>query len=151
MVDKVKFWGAKRSSRCRKWGAKPRRIPTDSQRGSSPPPPPPPRILTRYCHWFWCGINLINFRIISHNWGSEGSWNPSLQEVMNRLSCVVNIMTDCWWDFRAGYLTTAWWRNQMETFSTLLALCAGNSPVNYHHKGQWRRALMFSLICAWTK
>ena len=33
----------------------------------------------------------------------------------------------------------------METFSALLALCAGNSP----HKGQWRRALMFSFICAW--
>ena len=39
MVDKVKIWGAKRSSRCRKWGAKPQRIPTDSQRGSAPPPP----------------------------------------------------------------------------------------------------------------
>ena len=37
-----------------------------------------------------------------------------------------------------------WWRHQMETFSALLAICAGNSP----HKGQWRRALMFSLICA---
>ena len=24
---------------------------------------------------------------------------------------------------------TAWWRHQMETFSTLLTLCAGNSPV----------------------
>ena len=23
------------------------------------------------------------------------------------------------------------------------------SPVNSHHKGQWRGALMFSLICAW--
>ena len=23
----------------------------------------------------------------------------------------------------------AWWRHQMETFSALLALCAGNSPV----------------------
>ena len=33
----------------------------------------------------------------------------------------------------------------METFSALLAICAGNSP----HKGQWRGALMFSLICAW--
>ena len=31
------------------------------------------------------------------------------------------------------------WRHQMETFSALLALCAG----------QWRRALMFSLICVW--
>ena len=43
-----------------------------------------------------------------------------------------------------------WWRHQMETFSALLALCAGNSPVpvNSPHKGQWRGALMFSLICA---
>ena len=24
------------------------------------------------------------------------------------------------------------------------------SPVDYPHKGQWRKALMFSLICAWT-
>ena len=44
-----------------------------------------------------------------------------------------------------------WWRHQMETFSALLVLCAGNSPVpvNSPHKGQWRGALMFSLICAW--
>ena len=33
----------------------------------------------------------------------------------------------------------------METFPALLAICAGNSPVT----GQWRGALMFSLICAW--
>ena len=44
----------------------------------------------------------------------------------------------------------SWWRHQMETFSALLALCAGNSPVpvNSPHKGQWRGALMFTLICA---
>ena len=42
----------------------------------------------------------------------------------------------------------SWWR-QMETFSALLALCEGNSPVNSPHKGQWRGALMFSKICAW--
>ena len=31
------------------------------------------------------------------------------------------------------------WRHQMETFSALLAICAGNSPVpvNSPHKGQW--------------
>ena len=39
----------------------------------------------------------------------------------------------------------SWWRHQMETFSAFLAICAGNSP----HKGQWRGALMFSLICVW--
>ena len=39
----------------------------------------------------------------------------------------------------------------METFSALLAICAGNSPVpgEFPHKGQWRGALMFSLICVW--
>ena len=44
-----------------------------------------------------------------------------------------------------------WWRHQMETFSALLAICTGNhrSPVNYPHKGHWRGALMFSLICVW--
>ena len=44
----------------------------------------------------------------------------------------------------------SWWRHQMETFSALLALCAGNSPVPVisPHKGQWRGALMLSLICA---
>ena len=40
----------------------------------------------------------------------------------------------------------------METWSPLLAICAGNSSVSGEfptHKGQWRGALMFSLICAW--
>ena len=46
---------------------------------------------------------------------------------------------------------TTWWRHQMETFSALLAICAGNSPVpmNSPHKGQWCGTLMFSLICVW--
>ena len=39
----------------------------------------------------------------------------------------------------------------METFSPLLAFVWGIHwpPVNSQHKGQWRGALMFSLICAW--
>ena len=39
----------------------------------------------------------------------------------------------------------------METFSALLAICAVNSPVpgDSPHKGQWRGALIFSLICVW--
>ena len=55
-----------------------------------------------------------------------------------------NIVRMAWW------MEYTWWRRQMEAFSALLALCAGNSPVpvNSPHKGQWRGALMFSLICA---
>ena len=39
----------------------------------------------------------------------------------------------------------------METISPLLAFVQGihRSPVNSPHKGQWRGALMFSLICVW--
>ena len=42
------------------------------------------------------------------------------------------------------------WHHQLEKISALLAFVRGihRSPVNFPHKGQWRRALMFSLICA---
>ena len=51
---------------------------------------------------------------------------------------------------RLQYLHT-WWRHQMESSCALLALCAGNSSVTGEipPQGQWRGALMFSLICAW--
>ena len=41
----------------------------------------------------------------------------------------------------------SWWHHQMETFAPLLALCVGQA--NSLHKGRWRQALMFSLICTW--
>ena len=51
-----------------------------------------------------------------------------------------------WWNSQR----TPWWRHQMEIFSALLVLGAGNSPspMNSPHKGQWHIALVFSLICA---
>ena len=33
--------------------------------------------------------------------------------------------------------TDAWWHHQMETFSTLLAFCEGNSPVTVELPSQW--------------
>ena len=32
---------------------------------------------------------------------------------------------------------SSWWRHQMETFSALLAICAGNSPVPGEFPAQW--------------
>ena len=55
-------------------------------------------------------------------------------------------------EIQAGeFLANTWWHHQMETFSTLLAPCMGNSQSVVHcpHKGQWRGSLIFSLICAW--
>ena len=45
-----------------------------------------------------------------------------------------------------------WWRHRMKIFSRYWHFVRGihRSPVNSPHKGQWRGALMSSLICAWT-
>ena len=54
------------------------------------------------------------------------------------------------------FRSVTWWRHQMETCSFHVTcncpVVRGNhrSPVNSPHKGQWRGALMLSLICAWT-
>ena len=71
---------------------------------------------------------------------------------MDIISCS---LTSC----QAQYITIlrcirfSWWRHQMETFSALLAPCAGiyRSPVNSPHKGQWRGALMFLWSAPWIK
>ena len=56
------------------------------------------------------------------------------------------------------HMVRVWWKNsivcwhiQIETFSALLVLCAGNSPVTGEFPTQrpWRGALMLSLNCAW--
>ena len=45
-----------------------------------------------------------------------------------------------------------WWRHRMETFSALLALCAGYSPVSGEFPSQRpvTRSFDFSLMLAWT-
>ena len=60
----------------------------------------------------------------------------------------MNSQCDNYW----SDLHNPWWPHQMEAFSALLVLCVEihRWPVNSPHKGQWCRALMFSLICAWT-
>ena len=50
-------------------------------------------------------------------------------------------------------MNASWWRHQIEIFFPLLASCEGihRSPVDSTHGGQWRRALVFCLICAINK
>ena len=44
----------------------------------------------------------------------------------------------------------SWWRHQMETFSALLAICAGNSPVRGEFLAQRPVTRSFDVfICAW--
>ena len=50
-----------------------------------------------------------------------------------------------------GFPHKSWWRHQMETFSALLALCAGNSPVTGEFPAQRpvTRSFEISFICVW--
>ena len=53
---------------------------------------------------------------------------------------------------KVAYVTLfAWWRCQWKHFPRYWPFVRRNrrSPVNSPHKGQWRGALMFSLICVW--
>ena len=83
-----------------------------------------------------------------NSWGSSGMPAAHLSA---RLWCLGQMKLNGWHDVHARNMNTLWWRHQMETFSALLAIWAGNSPVTgeFPHNGQWRGALMLSLICAW--
>ena len=80
-------------------------------------------------------------RTIKHQWTSRHGWQGSWQVFL-------------WKDpgFQIFSPRKSWWRYEMETFSALLAILRiiHRSPVDSPHKGQWHRALMFSVICSST-
>ena len=71
------------------------------------------------------------------------AWNDLMQNIdlSQRLTYRYSISHSC---------SMSWWRHQMVTFTVLLAFVWGihRWPVNFPGKGQWRGALMFSLIGA---
>ena len=78
------------------------------------------------CHWLW-----------QHH---------QLKLIHGLLWCCIQ-----WCHSSVDNSPSPWWHHQIDTFSALLAICAGNSQslVNSLHKGQWCGALMFSLIYVW--
>ena len=54
-----------------------------------------------------------------------------------------------WGKLLTLHVPVAWWCHQMEIFPRYCPFVCGihRSPVNSPHKRQWRRALMFSMIC----
>ena len=54
----------------------------------------------------------------------------------------------CSWFMENCFNGSSWWRHQMETFSALLALCVGNSPVTT--KGQWHRKYLHLMKLSWN-
>ena len=87
-------------------------------------------------------IVMWRYRKPLSKWQHSCYWKLSCQKFPQ--NCVTLVT-------RLHIRVAAWWRHQMETFSALLAICAGNSPdpAISPHKDQWRGALMFSLTCTW--
>ena len=101
---------------------------------------------SHYMNQCWLIVNwtLTNkLRWILDRYTKHFIHENAIKNVVYEMAVILSINT-------LGVQICAWWRHQMETFSALLAICAGNSPVpvNSPHKGQWRGALMFTLICA---
>ena len=93
---------------------------------------------------FLIGINTFSVKKLDL-YMSSAKWCP-LCLGLNNTAVLVQI--------RARRLTSdqPWWRHQMEPFPHYWPFVREirRPPVNSPHKGQWRGALMFSLICAWT-
>ena len=77
-------------------------------------------VLTSYAEIFWKKFRHNMFLHAVFYWNGTRSWNPCLLEAKDLHIAEINAMT-------ADELYKK--SHQMETFSTLLAICAGNSPV----------------------
>ena len=78
-------------------------------------------------------------------------WMNQMSVFMPFLFCSCNFLSDA--TQAPAVFIYSWWRHQMEAFSALLVFVRGihRSPLNSSNKGQWRGALIFSLICVWIK
>ena len=95
-------------------------------------------------------------------WGlSQILSNESLSDSLKHISTGKHSLHISWRSTHLlhWYFLFSWWRHQMETYSASLAFVRGihrwlrgihRSPVYSPHTDQWRGALMFSLICAWS-
>ena len=82
---------------------------------------------TRTCLNFNATICVTRGRILLQNWVA---WCVNtLSRQRTTIGSIPCIMQELGTVYDPTKCTLAWWSHQMETFSTLLALCGGNSPV----------------------
>ena len=81
-------------------------------------------------------------------------WLPVclILNVLNSLSTVLTLESSERTRSTQWLLFLPWWRHQIEVFPRYWPFLRGIhwSPVDSPHNGQWRGALMLSLMCAWT-
>ena len=93
-------------------------------------------------------LNIVSDDVILVN---ESRWRQGMG-MLSTLPAPFDVYPLVTRGFPSPKLIMPWWRHQMETLPVSLALCAekSQSRVNSPHKGQYRAALPFSLICVWT-
>ena len=69
---------------------------------------------------FWKYIDFIMVAILSLSQCVKNCKLPSTSNMLYPITC---------WQGSIHGKSYSWWRHQMQTFSALLAICAGNSPV----------------------
>ena len=82
-----------------------------------------------YQNQHWCTVKWTPRNYLQWNWNyrtEEFLEENSFENIVCKISAIL-LMPRC---------VRSWWRHQMETFSALLAICAGihRSPVNSPHK-----------------
>ena len=95
------------------------------------------RLFVRPCvsiPWVWMrastrsrGISYSNVMFRSGDNRAVGSWRNAVNEHFVYRKLFATCRTTSL--FTVYHIRCIWYRHQMETFSTLLAICAGNSPV----------------------
>ena len=116
-----------------------------------------PYTTTYSTNWHnYCWISYGIYKMCAHTEGRETNWTFGFHRPLLVIQCFILFVFRILWTKNGveeprHWRDNAWWRHQIETFSALLAFVRGihRSPVNSPHKGQWRGALMFSLICVW--
>ena len=75
----------------------------------------------------------------------------NVSRCLNNVSSSVKGIQPIHYYHRERLTSVTWWRHQWKLFPRYWPFVRGihRSPVNSPHKGQWRGAVMFSLICVW--
>ena len=99
-------------------------------------------------------MHLLFISFFQNRYGA-GSWNPSFWKTRTALSYFVKTMADAespghqqpWYWLHSVHDDVITWKHFPRYWPFVRGI--HQSPVNSPHKGQWRGALMFSLICVW--
>ena len=100
-----------------------------------------------------CRSRHVLHRMISDNYVLCKQYNSYAWVNMLCSAIITRTWQSCFSEFVefVTKLNIPWWRHQMETFPRYWPFVRGipRAAVNSPHKGQWRGALIFSVICVW--